>query len=761
MTKNKYDKLYCKGHYHATLSYYGFNDSGKLLARKAFPYTTGENGYPVINICDKCTKYRIVVYLGSNDTTKGTNVQIQRITARDVPSIVENLSNINVELLHGDCGLILRESYKILNPDGSVTTSTYANHKISTFKVYSRGMFLIDGTTGISACMAAEYDELGTCLKVHNKQVAGTIVRGYKIFTAPETKVVKVFFNTGLGNIEGNCYTNNISRDNDFQESLSTCVLNQKLAKTLLMYDGELTTTTDAKYSVLEYDIEKGGQFLVNGSTAISCCLAAEYDSEGTVLRLHKVGVNASAVKNYKIKTLPQTTKIRVFENSSNNTASLIENGLVQQEYLSESLSEVGNEIENNTNNIDYSYTTFENTDSFASTTNRWDIAWDGIVKNGDKFDVSCDSGYQFYAGIFENGSFVKNYTNNSYTSDSINIIYNDGDFRNLRIRVKRTDDAAITESEVLEHVHFSLHGYYPRRSINTRLTELETSAVQREISILFIGNSLTQDAVSYLPSLMKELAPQVNFKFYIWYNGGKTLKQQYEDYFVPNNACGIFSRCENTESWTNTSMTMSSILSVYNFDIVCLQEYFNYKESYTIADLADFNNCVNYIQTHYNKAFRVMTLFHAPKRSDAQSIFNLTLAGNKLILENTCAEGMFSPGIAIYKALSTTLNSLGDQGGLSNDGTHAQEGLPCLLEAFTMYMEIANLLGIPNSIVNEQLRITTENYPLINVPGPNLGTGVITGTTEQNYLAQKVATIAYKYGIGVMNKAFDNIMNA
>ena len=40
----------------------------------------------------------------------------------------------------------------------------------------------------------------------------------------------------------------------------------------------------------------------------------------------------------------------------------------------------------------------------------------------------------------------------------------------------------------------------------------------------------------------------------------------------------------------------------------------------------------------------------------------------------------MIPNGIAVYKALATDLNTLGDNGELTPDGTHTQEGLPCLL---------------------------------------------------------------------------------
>lgn len=276
-----------------------------------------------------------------------------------------------------------------------------------------------------------------------------------------------------------------------------------------------------------------------------------------------------------------------------------------------------------------------------------------------------------------------------------------------------------------------------------------------REISILFVGNSLTQDGIAYLPYMLKTYYPEIKFKLYMWYNGGKTLAEQYA-YFTNNTPCDIFSVAENTTSWTNynSSKTMSEILSTYKFDIVCMQEYFNYKESYTSVE--DWENCKNYINSHYTaNALEFVSLFHAPKRDNATSIYNMTLSGNRKILAETISQDLIPIGIAVYDALSTDLDALGDQGHLSPDGTHTQEGLPCLLQTYVALLWVFDKLGVNKSIYGSDMRMTTAIYNSINVPGPNLGTGVITGTDAQNLLAQEVAIKAFKKGKGIVQKSY------
>ena len=275
-----------------------------------------------------------------------------------------------------------------------------------------------------------------------------------------------------------------------------------------------------------------------------------------------------------------------------------------------------------------------------------------------------------------------------------------------------------------------------------------EKYAAPKHISILFVGNSLTQDGIAYLPYLLKTYFPEIKFKIYMWYNGGYTLAQQYTD-FQNDAACDIFSVAEDTEAWTNynNSVVISDVLENYKFDIVCIQEYFNYKQSY--SDVSDWNNCKDYIVSNYTggNSLEFITLFHAPLRSSAASVFAMTKTGNALFLKNTIAQDMIPNGIAVYRALSTDLDNLGDQGHLSPDGTHTQEGLPCLLQTYVTACWLFDKLAINKSVYGCAMRITTAIYNTLNVPGANLGTGVVTGTDAQNLLAQEVAIKAYKEG--------------
>lgn len=273
----------------------------------------------------------------------------------------------------------------------------------------------------------------------------------------------------------------------------------------------------------------------------------------------------------------------------------------------------------------------------------------------------------------------------------------------------------------------------------------------KRSVSILFVGNSLTQDGIAYLPYMLKNYYPEVDFKFYMWYIGGKTLGDHYAT-FTSSGKAEIFSVAENSEAWTNysKSMTMASVLSTYTFDIVCMQEYFNYKTSYENCN--DWNNCRDYIVSNYKggNALKFISLFHAPLRKDGvdvHEVYNRTEAGNALILQTTISEDIIPNGIAVYRALETELNTLGDLGQLSPDGTHTQEGLPCLLQTYVTLCWLFDRYDINKSIYGHPFRMTKDIYNKISVPGANLGNGFVNGTDAQYLLAQEVAIKAYKEG--------------
>jgi hypothetical protein len=94
---------------------------------------------------------------------------------------------------------------------------------------------------------------------------------------------------------------------------------------------------------------------------------------------------------------------------------------------------------------------------------------------------------------------------------------------------------------------------------------------------------------------------------------------------------------------------------------------------------------------------------------------------------------------MAIYEALSTSLKNLGDSGRLSYDNTHAQEGLPCMLQTYVLAQWIYNRYGYGKSFVGSKVNVSTSTLVTqYAIPGIN-GTPVGTSDTDMS-LAQDVA---------------------
>ena len=276
------------------------------------------------------------------------------------------------------------------------------------------------------------------------------------------------------------------------------------------------------------------------------------------------------------------------------------------------------------------------------------------------------------------------------------------------------------------------------------------SGSASKELKILFIGNSLTQDAVSYLPLLLDEIAPEVKYTIYDWYNGGHTLAQQYSK-FTAKTPCENFGTITNSQEggWTTqrNEITMDWVCQNCNFDVVVIQEY-SYYDFTDSVEVTNFNNVVNYIRTNYNKPFKVFSFIDAPMRTRIASDYEKAKKYAKLHITESVSEGLVNPGSAVIYALKDALlKDLGDKGQLSADGTHTQEGLPCMLQSYVLALWVFEWLGIPKSVLNSNTKMTADLYSRWASFGPNLGTGVVEGSPAQYDRAQEIAIKAHKYG--------------
>ena len=276
----------------------------------------------------------------------------------------------------------------------------------------------------------------------------------------------------------------------------------------------------------------------------------------------------------------------------------------------------------------------------------------------------------------------------------------------------------------------------------------------KKKIRILSIGNSYSQDALSYIPFILPNIQKNIDIEIGILYMSGATLQQHYNN-FVNETPAYTYFLFNGGISWQNLgSYTIQQALKSQSWDIILLQQ--GSTSSWTWATYQPYlNQLINLIygQIDYPVRFGWMLTQSRPKTGNTVytdeeiiSHYNAIAENSQKVLDETLCDFIFPVGTAVQNARTTSLNDLGDYGKLcSSDGGHLQEGLPSQLAAYTCIVELLRLSGYGiNSIYGENTRVTTEWVQGKNIPGPN---GSPVGSTDENCaIAQRCVIMAIKH---------------
>lgn len=95
-------------------------------------------------------------------------------------------------------------------------------------------------------------------------------------------------------------------------------------------------------------------------------------------------------------------------------------------------------------------------------------------------------------------------------------------------------------------------------------------------MNVLFIGNSLTADAVEHLPRIFKNMGI-TNVNLYAVYRGGFTLPRYVEVYDEPN-SCALFYCRAGHEDWdvwdVKQDDCLKDIVNLQPWDVISIQEH-------------------------------------------------------------------------------------------------------------------------------------------------------------------------------------------
>lgn len=289
-------------------------------------------------------------------------------------------------------------------------------------------------------------------------------------------------------------------------------------------------------------------------------------------------------------------------------------------------------------------------------------------------------------------------------------------------------------------------HINYIEDGISKNATDIEN--IKKSLKILLLTNSFGQDSFSYVPSIINRLVgDNVDITIGMLYIGGCTLERHWSEISNSTTAYKYYEATNNSAWVDGGSSNALSKLKKENWDLFV----FNQLSTATV-DKASFspflNNIIDWVYTNANKPVKFGMFFGGSYPSGTLTIdtmYEMSIPVLKSVLEDYPIEIFFSNGTAIQNArTNATLKALGATSNLLYDNLHAQEGLPCLIEAYTVVLGLLEILGLSyKSILGDKPAITDNWTTSMNIPGKH---GSVVGMTNSNILiAQKAAIMAYK----------------
>ena len=274
----------------------------------------------------------------------------------------------------------------------------------------------------------------------------------------------------------------------------------------------------------------------------------------------------------------------------------------------------------------------------------------------------------------------------------------------------------------------------------------------KKQIKVLCIGNSFTQDCVAYMPFIAQELTDQVEITLGIAYNHGAGI-DDYLGFFDKDEAEIRYNKkSPDKDEWTTTPrQTIRQVLADEDWDVVTFQQNSSRQEDWSSYSGIDelIHDVVSYIAATHEKDVIVGWLMpQTIYRTTSSSSFDNLIGCVQRVMETTPVSFVIPCGTAVHYARQTGLNKIGDGGGLTYEGLHLQEGLPCLLAAYVTTMKILEICGVEyRPVIDDQTRPLQDWVDAHDIPGKN---GMSVGVTDENcYLAQKLASKAIMYPYG------------
>ena len=230
--------------------------------------------------------------------------------------------------------------------------------------------------------------------------------------------------------------------------------------------------------------------------------------------------------------------------------------------------------------------------------------------------------------------------------------------------------------------------------------TQPGTGEGEAELSILFIGNSFTKDAVEHLPGLLKAAGLDKVQLTHMYY-GGRLVSEYYAGWSTSADykcyECG-----PGATSWTETTgKTLKQVAESRSWDIITIQEHTGNAAAWTWNSTAQTNlqgmiNSAKATQTGaMPKFYYIMSqaYFNMGKIgsgsqpsmtwTDQAGMWDVISAFGKKVMENVSFDGIISTGVMLQNLRTSPLDN---EMNLTRDGYHMDNGISRYGAACTVF---------------------------------------------------------------------------
>jgi hypothetical protein len=295
---------------------------------------------------------------------------------------------------------------------------------------------------------------------------------------------------------------------------------------------------------------------------------------------------------------------------------------------------------------------------------------------------------------------------------------------------------------------------YNPKYIIKETALPDINQKINKQIRVLVIGNSFSQNSFCLVPKILSEIDPDLDFVIGIAYDGGSPLAQHLANFTNETQYIGETSYSPanytlfknfNNGGWTTSTKNYEQVLLDENWDIITFQQSGGQSDLDYEVYYKPFINKLHKII--YDKLDRNVKLgwvsIHGSYSNNSSALlakWEGTTENSKKIMERTATSVLFPYGTAIQNARTSSLSDIGEGSAknLMYDNAHLQSGIGELTACYT------NALVIINEVYKEKSSLVGNKIDVLF--DDSIIKYDVLGMTENNrFLAQASAINAVK----------------